>query len=121
MVRPEPVSFVFEKQFGSDPYNLRNKCHIKKANTVSSAARDLYKESVKVDTEIKDVVAEQTISNELKDLTEKYCGKNEKLAPLSQKLVDAAQDCLENSLDNARKQEIVETFTNTICETIFSE
>ncbi|XP_033211763.1 uncharacterized protein LOC117169469 isoform X1 [Belonocnema kinseyi] len=121
LVRPEPVSLVFERQFGSDTYNLRTKCHIKKANTASSAARDLYKESLKVDKLIKDKATEQTTSSELKHLTEKYCTKNEKLAPLAQKLVDAVQDCLKNSMDNAKKQKIMAIFTNTICESIFSE
>ncbi|XP_033211770.1 uncharacterized protein LOC117169469 isoform X2 [Belonocnema kinseyi] len=121
LVRPEPVSLVFERQFGSDTYNLRTKCHIKKANTASSAARDLYKESLKVDKLIKDKATEQTTSSELKHLTEKYCTKNEKLAPLAQKLVDAVQDCLKNSMDNAKKQKIMAIFTNTICESIFSD
>ena len=88
---------------------------------MTSAARELYKENLKVDKIIKDKLTKETTSNELKNLTEKYCDENEKFTPLSQKLVDAAQDCLKNYLDDIKKQEILETFVRTICETTFAE
>ena len=117
----ELVSFIFKRQFGLDPDDLKSKCNIDKAEAVSRTKNELIEANKNVDDIIREKITNQTTGIELSVLTNKHCDRNETIKFLSNKLVNIAQECLQNSLDDAKNTEIIREFVTNSCAAIYNK
>lgn len=117
----EPITFIFKRQFGLDPDNLKTKCNDDKAEAVSITKNEFIEANRKIDDIIKEKITNHTTWVELSNLTSQHCDRNEIIQILSKKLVDNAQQCLQNSLDDEKRSEIVREFVINSCASIYNK